>query len=231
LVRDNNGRLLLSLNYMKTRGWKSADTLTSAKRDLLAGGFIYETVMGHMPNKASWYAVTWYALDRHSGYDAGAYEGFMRGAYAGYVPLKSLPTREELYDKWRPAGAVSQAKPTNENATLRPPAGIESALIVPPAGIEEEPPIPPAGPIDPVLPPLPIPPDGNHLDMPSVGDCVTATDAGELTRHRDCELQIGVNAFFDETTGELVPIPKPSRKNRNAADAWVKAAITSRVSI
>ncbi|PIG09474.1 hypothetical protein [Comamonas sp. 26] len=80
-VKDNNGRLLLSRAYMETRGWKSSDMLTKAKRELLATGFIYETVMGHRPNKASWYAVTWRVLDKHPGYDAGAAEGFVRGAY------------------------------------------------------------------------------------------------------------------------------------------------------
>lgn len=58
-VRDNNGRLLLSRDYMAKRGWKSSDMLTKAKRELLDAGFIFETVKGHRPSKASWYAVTW----------------------------------------------------------------------------------------------------------------------------------------------------------------------------
>ncbi len=80
-VKDNNGRLLMSRAYMGTRGWKSSDMLTKAKGELLAAGFIYETVKGQRPNKASWYAVTWRILDQHPGYDAGAAEGFVRGAY------------------------------------------------------------------------------------------------------------------------------------------------------
>lgn len=80
-VRDNNGKLLLSRAYMANRGWKSVDMLTKAKRELIAAGFIYETAKGQRPNKASWYAVTWRALDRNPGYDAGAVEGFVRGAY------------------------------------------------------------------------------------------------------------------------------------------------------
>jgi len=82
LVKDNNGRLLLSRAYMAERGWKSVDMLTKAKRVLLAAGFIFETVKGQRPNKASWYAVTWRMLDRHPpGYDVGAAECFERGAY------------------------------------------------------------------------------------------------------------------------------------------------------
>lgn len=141
-VRDNNGRLLLSRAYMAKRGWKSADTITNAKRELLTAGFIHETVIGHRPNKASWYAVTWRSLDKIPGYDPGAAETFKRGAYQQNAPLK--------------------------NASLIPPAGTESALIVPPAGTGTLPAVPPAGTIKAVLGPLPVPPAGHHLDMPSI---------------------------------------------------------------
>jgi hypothetical protein len=80
-VIDNNGRLLASRAYLATRGWKSAAVIDRAKRELLAAGFIHETVKGHRPNKASWYAVTWRTLDRLPGYDTGAAETFVRGAY------------------------------------------------------------------------------------------------------------------------------------------------------
>ena len=86
-VKDNNGRLLISRAYMAKRGWKSSDTITNAKRQLLDGGFIYETVMGHRPNKASWYAITWMGLDKLPGYDVGAYEGFIRSAYLRVSPM------------------------------------------------------------------------------------------------------------------------------------------------
>lgn len=80
-VRDNNGRLLASRAYLAKRGWKSADVIQRAKDELIAAGFVHETVKGQRPNKASWYAVTWYALDRIPGYDVGATESFVRGAY------------------------------------------------------------------------------------------------------------------------------------------------------
>ena len=70
--RDDNGRMLLSRAYLQTRGWKSVDMLTKAKRELLDAGFIFQTVMGHRPNRASWFAVTWRVLDKLPGYDAGA---------------------------------------------------------------------------------------------------------------------------------------------------------------
>jgi hypothetical protein len=102
-VRNNNGRLLASSSYLRKRGWNSPDVITRAKRDLLKAGFISETVMGHRPNKASWYAVTWRRLDNLNGYDPGAKELFRRGAYAELTPLQPKPTRDELYAKWRNA--------------------------------------------------------------------------------------------------------------------------------
>lgn len=140
-VRDNNGRLLLSRAYMATRGWKSADTICNAKRELLRAGFIHETVIGHRPNKASWYAVTWRTLDKIPGYDAGATETFKRGAYQQNMALK--------------------------NAGLSPPGGTARPQIAPPTGTGKPPTVPPAGTIKAVLPLLSVPPAGHHLDMPS----------------------------------------------------------------
>lgn len=141
-VRDNNGRLLLSRAYMQTRGWKSVDMLTKAKTELIEAGFIYQTVIGHRPNKASWYAVTWRALDRMPGFDAGTAEGFERGAYRKGHALK--------------------------NASLVPPHGTERSAIGPPHGTEKSPTVPPHGPIRPTFAPLSVPPHGHHLDMPSI---------------------------------------------------------------
>ena len=88
-VKDNNGRLLLSRAYMAKRGWKSVDMLNKSKAELIAGGFIFETVHGHRLNKASWYAITWQTLDKLPGYDPGTEQLFQRRAYAQDVPVKS----------------------------------------------------------------------------------------------------------------------------------------------
>jgi hypothetical protein len=99
-----NGRLLCSMRHLEPRGFKSADVVTRAKRELISAGFIHETVMGHRPNKASWYALTWLNLDKLDGYDFGAAESFVRSAYQADVPLKPKPTRSELFEKWNDAG-------------------------------------------------------------------------------------------------------------------------------
>lgn len=77
---DDNGRMLLSAKYLRTRGWTSADVIQRAKQELLDAGLIFETVKGHRPNKASWYAMTWQSLDKLDGFDPGV-AAFERGAY------------------------------------------------------------------------------------------------------------------------------------------------------
>jgi hypothetical protein len=140
-VRDNNGRLLASRAYLANRGWKSADTITRAVRELTDAKLIHQTVQGHFPKTASWYAVTWRTLDRIPGYDAGAAESFERGAYAKKAIIKITK--------------------------LRPPSGPETLKIGPSAGPERVPPRPPDRPIKPLLDKLLRPPDGHHLDKPS----------------------------------------------------------------
>ena len=140
-VRDNNGKLLLSAAYLAKRGWKSADVITRAKRELLAAGFIFETVKGQRPNRASWYAVTWRTLDKLPGYDIGAAQCFERGAYQRNRPLK--------------------------NASLIPSHGVESPSIAPSHGVEGGPPTPSHGAIRPPFDGSSTPSHGNHLEKPS----------------------------------------------------------------
>ncbi len=146
--RTNNGRLLASANYLKKRGWTSNDTITKAKRELLAARLIYETVMGHRPNKASWYAATWWDLDRLDGYDPGASVGFERGAYT------------------RP-GAPKIATP-------KPASGARTNKLAPSGGVDERAAVPPGGAINGISADTPVPPPGDHLDKPSARAVSTA---------------------------------------------------------
>jgi hypothetical protein len=139
-VRDNNGRLLLSQAYLAPRGWKSADVVTRAKRELLEAGFIHETVKGHRPNKASWYAVTWHPIDLLPGYDAGGLESFERSAYL---------------------------RRGRENAGLRPSGGAGRPRIAPSGGVEHPSAAPSHGAMRAGFQHPPAPSHGNHLDMPS----------------------------------------------------------------
>lgn len=116
-VRDNNGRLLLSDAYLAKRGWNSPDVILRAKRKLIEAGFIHETVKGHRPNKASWYAVTWRALDKIPGYDPGAAETFVRGAYQKNAPL--TPSRVVQTPRIAPSRVVEGTLPTTSHGAIR----------------------------------------------------------------------------------------------------------------
>ncbi|MDR3453814.1 MAG: hypothetical protein P4L96_13640 [Rhodoferax sp.] len=151
--RDDNGRMLLSTAYLKPRGWLSAGAIQKAKQELIEAGFIHQMVQGLRPNKASWYACTWRALDKLPGFDAGAAETFQRGAYR--------------FTAAKPKRPPPKCKNPKKNANLIPPHGIESPSIVPPHGIGEVPPIPPHGTIKATFGPLSIPPHGNPLEKPS----------------------------------------------------------------
>ena len=156
-VRNNNGRLLASGAYLAKRGWKSNDVITRAIRELTSAGLIHQTVQGHRPNKASWYAVTWRDLDRDPRYDYGAVETFRRGAY--------------------------QHRSSNKNATLAPPNGVAKVRIAPAHGVGDIIPAPPHGATKPLATQRSTPPDGDHLEKPSA---VTRDDTRKRRQPTQC---------------------------------------------
>ncbi len=87
---NNNGDLCAAWKFMKARGWRSEATLNKAKRELLERGLIVETRKGARPNKASLYAVTWYALDDCAGKLDMSPQAFPRGAYKLHNPRPTL---------------------------------------------------------------------------------------------------------------------------------------------
>jgi hypothetical protein len=137
-VRDNNGRLLSSMAYLRKRGWTSADTVTKALRELESAGFIHQTVKGHRPNRASWWAVTWCNLDRIPGYDPGTSATFRRGAYRN-----------------------------GENAVLIPKGGATESFIAPKTGTGKVLTMPKSGAMKRNSGDLPTPKTGDHLEKPS----------------------------------------------------------------
>lgn len=116
-VRDNNGRLLASRAYLAKRGWKSADVIQRAKDELIAAGFVHETVKGQRPNKASWYAITWYSIDRLPGYDYGALESFERGAYRKNASLS--PSHGTEGTRIVPSHGTEAPSPVPSHGTIR----------------------------------------------------------------------------------------------------------------
>lgn len=78
---DNNGKLLTGWRIMsEERGWTSRTTLFKAKTELLESGLLCETRKGAKPNKSSWCAATWWALDWTPDMDFKE-QSFPRGQY------------------------------------------------------------------------------------------------------------------------------------------------------
>ena len=160
---DDNGRMLLSRAYLKTRGWKSSDMIDKGKRELLDAELIFETVKGHRPNKASWYAMTWRRLDKLPGFDHGVERAFEQGAYKRAAPLAEV-TKFKGYDR-----SKDHALLPISGAVLSPYGGTGTARIGPPRGTESLSPVPLGGPVRGVSGQLPVPPHGHPLEKPSAG--------------------------------------------------------------
>lgn len=203
--KDNNGRLLASRAHLKKRGWNSSDTIYRALRELIEAKLIHQTVMGHRPNKASWFALTWYHLDRHSSFDAGAYESFRRGSYADLPVVKIT--------KFRPIG------------------GTESPVIAPRDGLESIPLVPAEGAIKPLLRETSTPLSGHHLDITIYLTNKEPTDGVKTkdkvtTRVRDSDFDPN---HFDPETGEFHKQPPLApAKQRATAQSWVHQALDAK---
>lgn len=87
---NNNGDLSPCWKFMRPRGWRSEATLMKAKRELIEVELIVETRKGARPNKASLYAVTFYALDDCGGKLEMSPRSFPRGAYKLRDPLPQI---------------------------------------------------------------------------------------------------------------------------------------------
>ena len=146
----NNGRLLATKDYLHKRGWKSSETITKSKRELLDAGFIYQTVKGKRPNKASNYAVTWLELEPSTDYDSPKdaerldqpFVRFRMHAYDGELPVlpvnpvksvkeilaektyRGLGTKKSQPDGTTPSDDSTSAEP------VQPPRSTRRVLLV-----------------------------------------------------------------------------------------------------
>lgn len=142
---SNNGQLVAADRYLRPLGWRSANTVTWALRELLAAGLLVETRKGGI-NSPSWFALAWQPLDRNPGMcvDPATYERVHRGAYYRPDPAPVRPSHKR--------------KPKDDAPT--PPGGVCSGAIAPPGGVERAILSPPGGAMRPGLPSSTTPPGG-----------------------------------------------------------------------
>lgn len=121
----NNGKLVACDKYLRPLGWKSPDVVTWALRELEAAGLLIKTRAGAKPNKAAWFALSWYTLDQSEGLDASpaAYRA-MHGAYRRPQPYDATARRRSRpRDGLRPSSdgvADGEIAPSAVDAAQRP---------------------------------------------------------------------------------------------------------------
>ena len=96
----NNGDLCAAWKLMRPRGWRSEETLAKAKKELLRTQLIVETRKGWRPNRASLYALTFFALNYCAGKLDFAPAGFPYGAWKlmDRLPSPKTQVRRETGD-------------------------------------------------------------------------------------------------------------------------------------
>ena len=109
----NNGKLTACMKYLRPLGWKSADTITRAKAELLASGLLIETRKGARPNKAAWYMLAWFDIDISEGMDSQP-ETYQRIRRAYRQPSTIIPKSTLLIP---PHGIVRNATAPSHGVT------------------------------------------------------------------------------------------------------------------
>lgn len=118
----NNGKLTASMKYLRPLGWKSADTLTRAKTDLLKSGLLIETRKGARPNKAAWYMLAWHELDNATGLDSepGTYQRMRREYHqAGANGAGLIPSDGIAMKRIAPSNGVRDLRPIPSGGAIR----------------------------------------------------------------------------------------------------------------
>lgn len=163
----NNGQLLASRAYFEKRGINSCRLIQQGKDELIVAGFLHETVKGRRPNRASWFALTWYPLDAHGDYDPGAERTFERGLYAKKIPPKAV----EKIDVLNPdSGTVLFPKQEQWSQKM--------ALSVPDSGAIRD-----------KNDPLSVPDSGHHIDIYQVSGQFFS-DAGTHTEPTSTDFEL-----------------------------------------
>jgi hypothetical protein len=109
---SNNGRLVACAKYLRPLGWNSNDTVSRALAELRAQALLIETRMGMRPNRAAWFALAWYSLDKADGMD---------------IDPRTYRTGQYKIAALTPSGGL-------ERVHIAPAGGVSSVFVAPPHG-------------------------------------------------------------------------------------------------
>jgi hypothetical protein len=112
---SNNGRLVACAKYLKPLGWKSNDTVSRALVELKEQALLIETRMGMRPNRAAWFALAWYSLDKADGMDIDP-RTYRTGQYKIAALTPSGGVERVRID---PAGGVSTLPTTPPHGSIK----------------------------------------------------------------------------------------------------------------
>jgi hypothetical protein len=131
----NNGHLHLAVNWLKTRGWKSADQIQKGKRELLERRLVVKTYQGGLGIGPDLYALTWHKITNFLRLEISP-QNYQKGLYLTYR------TQDE-------------PKHSRQSARRNEP--------VPGNGTKADSTVPQRGPKPPLLRVVPIPHNGNDV--------------------------------------------------------------------
>lgn len=121
---DNNGQLRATFEKLKHRGWGSEATLFKARRELEEAGVLFETRKGGRPNRATWYAMTFWDLDPHPDYDIG------RGAYPGKGSWRLNRLNGPIAPRPAPGLLQKRKPPSADSASSRSKGSAQASKTV-----------------------------------------------------------------------------------------------------
>jgi hypothetical protein len=163
----NNGKLVACAKYVEPIGWNSNGTVQRALRELQACGLLLETRKGARPNKAAWFALTWYDLDPAQGLDIDA-KLYRRGDYMRpelVAPIDGS-SRTAKATEARKLAALNR-RTERENAALTPRHGAMRLAVAPAVGARASICKPSDGAIRPTSTGAATPSSGAYLEIPS----------------------------------------------------------------
>lgn len=130
----NNGRLQLSVAWLKARGWTSTDQIQKAKIELLDRGLIFKTKQGGLNIGPDWFALTWLQISNFSNLDVkpnGYHPGHWRMLDAAPVARNCSGRAVRRNDEKRDDHSSTRNRPV-------PCEGTGEALTVPCGGTKTD---------------------------------------------------------------------------------------------
>jgi hypothetical protein len=136
---SNNGHLQLSQQYLFKRGWKSADTISRAKEELIRRRLVVLTRLGGFNIGASKFALTWHHISNFVGLE------IKRGEYHPglYLTFKESVTRKCQSDSRSGTNPISGWVDERAPPNIGPKTCASGEITNPIAGDNEIKPFPP----------------------------------------------------------------------------------------